>query len=383
MKIGIFGATIYNHNLGCQALSWALMAFLQKVSQKSKVRFDYVIFDRSIHEDCNKKFMKQFNLEENQVEFIIGSTPKFYKVKQNYAFFKTVSECDLIIDITQGDSFSDIYGDKRFLTWSVEKKLAEKKCRFILGPQTYGPFNKKRNRKIAMRIIEDADLVISRDQMSSDYIAKYTNKNIIQGIDVAFILPYEKKKIKQERINVGINISGLLWNKESKLNLKYKTDYQEYINKLLRYLMNNEKYNIYIISHVKNDYIGAKEVCKKYKNLNLVPMFKDALEAKSFISSMDCFIGSRMHATIAAISSGVPVIPVSYSRKFEGLYNSLHYEHVVSLEQLDTNESFKKTVNSINDLSILQEDVKDALIEANSRITLMVDELAKYIESIQ
>ena len=234
-----------------------------------------------------------------------------------------------------------------------------------------------------MRIIENADLVISRDQMSSDYIAKYTNKNIIQGIDVAFILPYEKKKIKQERVNVGINISGLLWNKESKLNLKYKTDYQEYIDKLLKYLMNNEKYNIYIISHVKNDYIGAKEVCEKYKNLNLVPAFKDALEAKSFISSMDCFIGSRMHATIAAISSGVPVIPVSYSRKFEGLYNSLHYEHVVSLERLDTNESFKKTVNLINDLSLLQKDVKEALIEANSRITLMVDELAKYIESIQ
>ena len=51
-----------------------------------------------------------------------------------------------------------------------------------------GHFNKRRNRKIAMRIIENADLVISRDQMSSDYIAKYTNKNIIQGIDVAFTL---------------------------------------------------------------------------------------------------------------------------------------------------------------------------------------------------
>ena len=44
------------------------------------------------------------------------------------------------------------------------------------------------------------------------------------------------------------------------------------------------------------------------------------MEAKSHISGMDFFIGSRMHACIAAYSSGVPVFPLGYSRKFTGLF---------------------------------------------------------------
>jgi colanic acid/amylovoran biosynthesis protein len=40
---------------------------------------------------------------------------------------------------------------------------------------------------------------------------------------------------------------------------------------------------------------------------------------------MDFFCGSRMHACIAAFSSGVPVVPIAYSRKFAGLFGSLGY----------------------------------------------------------
>ena len=36
-----------------------------------------------------------------------------------------------------------------------------------------------------------------------------------------------------------------------------------------------------------------------------------------------------MHSTIAAFSAAVPVIPFSYSRKFEGLFESLDYPYLV------------------------------------------------------
>ena len=40
-------------------------------------------------------------------------------------------------------------------------------------------------------------------------------------------------------------------------------------------------------------------------------------------------MGARMHACIAAFSSGVPVVPMAYSRKFEGLFGSLGYDRTV------------------------------------------------------
>lgn len=43
--------------------------------------------------------------------------------------------------------------------------------------------------------------------------------------------------------------------------------------------------------------------------------FITALDVKNYICNMDILIAPRMHASIAAFSSGVPVLPFAYSRK--------------------------------------------------------------------
>ena len=57
---------------------------------------------------------------------------------------KALLEADKVFDITGGDSFSDIYGIWRFLTYGFLQKwlvtLFGKEL--ILLPQTYGPFNR-------------------------------------------------------------------------------------------------------------------------------------------------------------------------------------------------------------------------------------------------
>ena len=61
-----------------------------------------------------------------------------------------------------------------------------------------------------------------------------------------------------------------------------------------------------------------------------------------------------MHATIGAISSGVPVIPVAYSRKFNGLYDTLQYPFYIdakadiTLEQAI--ELFEDYMNKIDEM---------------------------------
>jgi polysaccharide pyruvyl transferase WcaK-like protein len=48
-----------------------------------------------------------------------------------------------------------------------------------------------------------------------------------------------------------------------------------------------------------------------------------ACELKGIIGKCEFFIGSRMHACIAAISQGVPTVAVAYSRKFTGVFDSV------------------------------------------------------------
>ena len=49
----------------------------------------------------------------------------------------------------------------------------------------------------------------------------------------------------------------------------------------------------------------------------------DQHEIKGVIGGCDFFIGSRMHACIAALSQGVPCVGVAYSMKFEGVFASV------------------------------------------------------------
>lgn len=382
MKIGMFGATIYNHNLGCQALSWSMFSFLENIAKELNSKFDYIVFDRSINEKSVAKMCTACGIARNRIKVILGSTPKLYKVKQNTAFVRAVKECDCVIDITQGDSFSDIYGKKRFYTWTIEKRIVQKLgIPLILGPQTYGPFLDRRCEKFAAKVISGAEQVISRDDISTKYLESISQRDVVAGIDVAFLLPYQRREISNnERINIGINPSGLIWQKfgreSEKLNLSYKTNYREYMEGLLDYICNENKYNIFIVPHVTSDEKVADWIKKRYPEVQVFSMFEYATEAKNVIASMDCFIGTRMHATIAAMSSGVPVIPVSYSRKFEGLYSTLNYKYCVSLESMETEECLNRTIEYLKSVDILKHDQKKALVTVDNKLNEMKEALS-------
>ena len=85
---------------------------------------------------------------------------------------------------------------------------------------------------------------------------------------------------------------------------------------------------------------------------------------------MDFFVGARMHATIAAISSGVATVPFSYSRKFEGLYYNLQYKYIVSARNINTEEALDHTFEWLSRISELKEAGKKASSIAVSKLDL-------------
>jgi polysaccharide pyruvyl transferase WcaK-like protein len=52
-------------------------------------------------------------------------------------------------------------------------------------------------------------------------------------------------------------------------------------------------------------------------------------EVKGIIGLCEFFVGSRMHACIGALSQGIPTIGVAYSRKFQGVFESVGVGHLV------------------------------------------------------
>ena len=367
MIIGLLGCLINNENMGCVALTFSLINMLEQIAKEKKMDYKYYIFEVAPNEECRKHAIEMLQLQESQIK-CFDVTP-LYRVRRFVHHFSNgimslnaLNQCDYVIDLTAGDSFTDIYGQYTFdgetnvklLTKMLGKKL-------ILGPQTYGPFSTDKNIQKAKKAIECANLVISRDQKSADYMASFSNKEVYVTTDLAFTLPWniEDSGLK-DKIQVGLNVSGLLLRDKAEstpLLIKLKTSYDTYIRGVIDWLLTENRYSIYIIPHVGND--GSDYVRKLYGDqLNYCEAYDDPISAKNKISQMDIFIGARMHATVAAFSSGVATIPTAYSRKFAGLYSNLGYPYTIDLVENNTEENIKRTIQYIREYKHLQYDVE-------------------------
>ena len=347
--IGLMGFEFESANKGCEALSYSFLSVLNSMYRSGNLQ----IYDFSnqgiglIQETYPDVRIKQVNLKIKD--------PKL-------SMIRALIECDIVYDVTMGDSFSDIYSKDVCLSDMRFKTMAEIFAKkYILLPQTYGPFSDATVLKKAKQILRKADAIFYRDEMSRDYLEEACQiKAGILVTDLAFLLPFKKNKYRLDlgKFKLGINVSGLLWRggftENNQFNLQL--DYQKYIRLLIEhYSRDKDEIEIYLIPHVidmarnahDDDYRVCKQLCSEYTSIQLSPVFRNAVDAKSYISNLDCFIGARMHSTVASISSGVATIPVSYSRKFEGLYDSIEYPYIIHAKSMTTEQAYKKTMDYV------------------------------------
>ena len=298
---------------------------------------------------------------------------------------------DFVIDFTGGDSFSDIYGLLRFYErTNFKKSIISHNVPLILGSQTIGPFEDDNAKKLAVEIIKNAKIVFARDEISQKYAEEISERNVVLTTDVAFALPYTKIEFPTKKIKIGFNPSGLLWHGGYSGNNQFglTVDYKKYCREVLECLTNDERYEVHLILHSfedndinisDNDLIPARILHREYDNTILSPLFDSCIDAKSYIAGMDILIGARMHATIGAFSSGVAVIPFAYSRKFQGLFNSLDYKYIIDAKSLTTDNAVYNTLKWIEEKDKLKNDMKIGKQLIDSKLELFKKELSNLI----
>lgn len=268
-----------------------------------------------------------------------------------YPLLREFVKYDLMLDIGEGDSFTDIYGDKRFYVQFSTKLLGILTgARLVFAPQTIGPFNGARVRFLAGWIMKRAQVVYVRDQKSSQF-ARELGIQPIEVSDVAFSLPFTNMAPRPGA--VGVNVSGLMWNGGYSGNNEFalKVDYKDFILHAVRGLRERGK-EVHLVGHVitddvpvEDDYracLAVKQQFAQDAQVLMAPRFASPIEAKSYLSQLEFFTGARMHATIGAISTGVPTVPIAYSRKFSGVFGSLGYPYTLDAYDLDAATLLKR-----------------------------------------
>jgi polysaccharide pyruvyl transferase WcaK-like protein len=394
MKIALIGVNPFNSNRGVGALCYSLLYLLEQIANKYNIKFEYyllsvnpsIIGEHKITIDnTNIRFTILRQCTQNGIK---GLAKKiiFWKHCTQYSTF------DYVFDTSEGDSFSDIYGDERFYFHnSVKWHFIKKQILVMLLPQTIGPFNNLKIKNKAIKTIERCDMVLARDRQSFSFLQNETNqKKVDEIIDMAFFMPYKKKMFSKESIHVGINISSLLWHggytKDNQFKLN--VDYQSLIKKIIDCFLEIPTVIIHFVPHVvetdytiENDYAVSFELSEKYKSDKIIvaPFFLTPILAKNYIAGFDFFIGARMHATIAAFSSLVPVYPMAYSRKFNGLFSdTLAYPYLGDMTIQSENEIIIKIIEAFKERDILrniiQERMNTIVIEREKKLKRYITE---------
>lgn len=340
--VDISGFNINQPNRGNAALSYGALGFLEALG----------IFDENYtiikyHSYANPFKFK--NITTQTSEIIVNN--KKYTYKEIPLFFlekKLINRFGIILPFTQfgrtvrniayeaadygGDGFSDIYGDKDFINRMHQTFLLMRaNIPLIMLPQTVGPFEKKGNYNLAVKIMRYAREIYVRD---GKFIPEFEKLGLkyTQTKDISSYMIPEPWNIEIKPNAIGLNVSGLAYSNTFN-GLEGQFDvYPELIERIINHFRLKDC-TIYLIPHsygyenpiADDDMVACRQAYARLKDKdNVVLIDKDmtAPQIKYVISRMTFFIGARMHANFAAIYTGVPVFGTAYSYKFEGAFNA-------------------------------------------------------------
>ena len=351
-RIGLLGLTFSDPNKGCEALTYTFLKVLRDFYSEQDI--EIICIWNSNNFGQIPKYFPELKLEA----YVLN----IYSVASWIGAYQKIKTCSCVFDASYGDGFTGIYGARRNFVQALRKQLVcwANKPLYLL-PQTYGKYTPI-FQKWSISLIKRAKLAYARDITTARVVGDFVRVTS----DMAFGLPFDKNKYPMSscKTRIGLNVSSLLWDEATVGRFGLTVEYKKFYTELLDYLTNKSEYEVHLIPHVidvknyqsgENDCRILDEIKSKYGyKVIQAPAFANCIEAKSYIANMDIFLGSRMHATIGAISSGVVTIPFSYCHKFESLYGNINYPYLISATKISTEEALLQARNWINNPETLR-----------------------------
>ena len=375
LRVCVAGAAPDTANLGVSALGYATVtAILRWCPAGEVVLFDHGrgMRDEELSDGPDRLHFRRMGAVHSRrlyraenlhrMRLRAWATPRWRRA------FGSVEGVDAVLDASAGDSFTDLYGPRRFQTVMLTKRIAlTADIPLVLLPQTYGPFANSSLRRQAQRVVRRAAMAWARDGASFQVLCDLAG-NVFdparhrQGVDLAFALePATPPHGDLEPLNawlerqpgaplVGLNVSGLLYNRPDEARAQYhlRADYRAAAHGLIERLIEGSDAGVMLVPHVvtrpghmESDVAACQHVRQHLSpslrhRVLVAPALDDPRQVKWLIGRCDWFCGTRMHAGIAALSSGVPAAAMAYSVKTKGVFASCGQgSHVADLRDSD------------------------------------------------
>lgn len=259
-------------------------------------------------------------------------------------------------DLASVDAVLAVGGDNYSLDYRIPSPImAVDRCAMDMGKPvvlwggSVGPFDRAPGLMAPMaRHLARMRHVAARESVSYDYLTgKLGLGNVIRMADPAFVLVPEPVALDSFWPDGGGRVLGL---NLSSLIERYRRpghDLRAEAGDFIRHVVTALGMSVLLVPHVNplsaeghggdSDYMRPllDQLADLGRAVTLMPGHFNAAQTKYVISQLDFFIGARTHATIAALSSGVPTISIAYSVKARGINRDLFGSEEMVLQTPD------------------------------------------------
>ncbi|QNN24885.1 hypothetical protein HED60_22255 [Planctomycetales bacterium ZRK34] len=385
-RICVFGCALQTENLGVDALGTSILKGIHMAFPEARITMqDWSGCTQGsvqtqageIDYECLPVFRAESLRRRNGTAHLEAVAPWFGRMPRALArllagynpTLKKLLQTDVVLDISAGDSFADIYGIGGFHGQALYKEVVlALGVPLILMPQTYGPFENATSIQRARHILSRSTMIASREEHGLEDIEHLCGSDhppVVRCPDVAFLLdpmpipendePFLKRRDEHERL-IGLNISGLLCSDQK--DFGFRVSYVELIRRIVHWAMRQSNTRLLLVPHVIDKGVarrsdGKSEMHDTASCRNFYQEFSSkygnrigclggpylASQTKYAVGCCDFFIGARMHSCIAGVSQAVPTVTLAYSKKALGLMKQLGVpETVVDMRSLDEAE---------------------------------------------
>lgn len=263
--------------------------------------------------------------------------------------------------------------------------------------QSYGPFSTWLIRLMAKIDLSSNPIVLCRGEYCREAVQKLLPQiKAMSFPDVATVLPYDKNDglryiSKNLTLNyksfVTVSPSAVLYSRSEGQGKNNKHINQ--MRELCLYIY-SQGYDVVLVPHSlypkkntpnKCDYIVCEEVkacLSELENIHIIKENLSPIELKSIISNAVSHIGARYHSVVAALSSGVPAVSLSWHPKYKDLMHTYDMENFVfdainetniDLLKLKVDEMFRNNQTLRKNLANIQFDIVKE-VDKNTEIWL-------------
>ncbi len=251
---------------------------------------------------------------------------------------RLVREADVVI-VSGGDNFSSDYGSPEVHLRPL-RHAQKHGVPVVFLAQSIGPFREQGHRNVFLPVARKAELITVRERISYDYVTqdlKLDPSRIEITADPAFLLP----PASAEQVRQFFNYYGVAEDRP-KTAIAVSQGICGFVGmqadghfarlcQLIERLLQNPEQQILLVPHVEdsadnNDLLLANRLLRHFKfdrRIFITGLDHSASEFKGIIAACDMLVAERMHAAIAALSSGVCCVVIGYSIKGSGIMGDL------------------------------------------------------------